>query len=433
MQTTLNNPMRFIAFVLLLVLVHTTGEWAMCSAQNMRRVGYYLDTLCSPTFFGRGYTKNGDSLASDYLAGEFSSIGLQPVEGSYFQPFDLDVMVFPDSIGLQADEQVLELGKEFLAMPYSKPGAGEAKVLRIKGQLSDSLVQEHLQNENLEGKALVAPHGFFNEVFKAEEALRKKVFSAEVWIALKNGDPTGLMAQYQMSPPWFELSAYAWPEGTQEVKYQLPVELREGYQSRNVWGFLEGSGEGDSLLLITAHYDHLGGMGPEVYFPGANDNASGVAMLLELAHWAKDQQENLPQDMLFVLFSGEEVGLSGSKYASAHFPFPLEQIQFLLNIDLMSTGDKGITAVNAPCCPAVYKRLAQLNDSLELLPRVRKRAQAPNSDHFYFNQKGVPGFFIYTEGERKTYYHHVQDRPDSLPLSRFEEVFELFTNFILSF
>lgn len=77
----------------------------------------------------------------------------------------------------------------------------------------------------------------------------------------------------------------SFPNGIQRVKFQLDATLKKNYSSQNVIGFVEGSSKSDSVIIISAHYDHLGTMGKKVYFPGANDNASGVSMLLELVKY----------------------------------------------------------------------------------------------------------------------------------------------------
>ena len=92
-------------------------------------------------------------------------------------------------------------------------------------------------------------------------------------------------------------------------------------------------------------------MGKDVYFPGANDNASGVAMLLNLANYYS-KKENQPKcSIAFIAFAGEEAGLLGSKYFSEHPLIPLNKMKFLVNLDLLGTGDEGMMVVNATCIP----------------------------------------------------------------------------------
>ena len=114
------------------------------------------------------------------------------------------------------------------------------------------------------------------------------------------------------------------------------------YKSQNVIGFINN--RKDSTLLITAHYDHLG-MGeykslsrPGVIHNGADDNASGVALLLELANDLADSIQNY--NLLFVSYSGHELGLFGSKYFSEHLCSKYKKIAFALNFDMVGRMDR---------------------------------------------------------------------------------------------
>jgi Zn-dependent M28 family amino/carboxypeptidase len=85
----------------------------------------------------------------------------------------------------------------------------------------------------------------------------------------------------------------------------------------------------DSFVVFTAHYDHLGLMGRHNFFPGANDNASGVALLISLADYFQHHPQ--PYSVVFLAFSGEEAGLLGSGYFADHPPIKLSSVRFLIN------------------------------------------------------------------------------------------------------
>ena len=171
-------------------------------------------------------------------------------------------------------------------------------------------------------------------------------------------------------------------------------------------------------------------MGPEVYFPGANDNASGTAMLLNLA---KYYAEHPPKySMVFMAFGAEEAGILGSRHYVSDPHFPVKNIKFLINMDIMGTGDEGITVVNGSAHPRQFKCLVKQNEKKEYLARVKRRGPAANSDHYWFDREGVPTFFIYTMGGIKA-YHDIYDRPETLPLTEFEDVFRLIRDFADSF
>ena len=170
-------------------------------------------------------------------------------------------------------------------------------------------------------------------------------------------------------------------------------------------------------------------MGRNAYFPGANVNASGVAMLLELAaHYARP--ENRPAcSVVFLLFGAEEVGLLGSQYFVAHPLVPLKNIKFLVNLDLLGTGEQGATVVNGRLHEAAFRHLAAINDAHHYLPALGARGKAANSDHYPFSEAGVPAFFLYTRGGSPA-YHDVNDKPAALSLAGFQGAFALVRDFL---
>ena len=167
-------------------------------------------------------------------------------------------------------------------------------------------------------------------------------------------------------------------------------------------------------------------MGQDTYFPGANDNASGVSLLLNLAkHYSKNPQ---PYTIVFICFSGEEAGLIGSKFFSEHPLIPLEKIRFLINLDLAGTGDEGITVVNASVFTKEFEWMKTINKEQNYFPQIKSRGKAANSDHYWFTEKGVPSFFIYALGGIKA-YHDVDDRSETLPLTEYDDLFQLIVRF----
>jgi Zn-dependent M28 family amino/carboxypeptidase len=202
------------------------------------------------------------------------------------------------------------------------------------------------------------------------------------------------------------------------------------YETRNIAGFVEGSRAADSFLVFTAHYDHLGKMGKDVYFPGANDNASGTAMLLDLARHYSLPENRPAYSILFIACAAEEANLAGSTYFAEHPLIPLDNIRFLVNLDMVGTGSEGITVVNATVFEKEYNLLKEINETGKYLSEVASRGESCNSDHCPFYQKGVPAVFIYTRGREFLEYHNVKDRAVDLPMTAYNGLFRLLTNFL---
>ena len=128
-------------------------------------------------------------------------------------------------------------------------------------------------------------------------------------------------------------------------------------------------------------------------------------------------------------FGAEEVGILGSKFYVDNPLFPLEDIKFVLNLDILGTGDEGITVVNGVQHKKLFKKLTSINSKQQYLAKVKIRGRAANSDHYWFSQLGIPAFFIYTMGGIKA-YHDVYDKSQTLPLSEFDDLYHLLIEFI---
>ncbi len=213
-----------------------------------------------------------------------------------------------------------------------------------------------------------------------------------------------------------------------EISFVIENNLIQAHQSQNLIGYIEGTEHPDSFIVFSAHYDHLGQMGKDVYFPGANDNASGCAMLLNLAKYYSVPERKPKCSVAFIAFCGEEPGLLGSKYYTEHPLFPLKNIKFLLNMDIMGTGEEGITVVNGSLFKKEFDKLKEINSENNFIKDVKIRGKAANSDHYWFSENGVRACFIYTMGGIKA-YHDINDKAETLPLNEFEDLFKLITNF----
>ena len=119
----------------------------------------------------------------------------------------------------------------------------------------------------------------------------------------------------------------------------------------------------------------------------------------------------------------------GSKFYVDNPLFPLEDVKFVLNLDILGTGDEGITVVNGVQHKKLFKKLTSINSKQQYLAKVKIRGRAANSDHYWFSQLGIPAFFVYTMGGIKA-YHDVYDKSQTLPFSEFDDLYHLLIEFI---
>lgn len=196
------------------------------------------------------------------------------------------------------------------------------------------------------------------------------------------------------------------------------------HETQNVCFKVEGTRYPDSLIVFTAHYDHLGCMGDSVIFHGAHDNASGTSAVMDFArHFAQNPAE---YTTIFLLFSGEESGLRGSRYFVENPLVDLSKVKLVLNLDMFCGGDEGFTVVNSDGenTKWFYDNLVRINDEQHLVSQVKPRSNAANSDHYFFSLK-CPAIFIYTMGGRYGGYHHFTDTCKSCGLENYNRIFSL--------
>lgn len=355
------------------------------SAQDLSFGRKIVDTLTSPVFWGRGYTKNGMAKAAGFISASLKSYGLEPMSGnSYFQPFSYPVNTFPGKMQLSVNGSTLIAGKDFIVDPASNGFRGAGK-----------LVMKDSTRYTGKGKKIL---------FKLADKLTWSVASVA-------SDTCKIILdkkKYVQPPSYFTAN--------------IENRIIPHFQADNICAIVKGTRVPDSFILITAHYDHLGGMGAETYFPGANDNASGIALLMNIARYYAAHPQ--PYSIGFICFAGEEAGLIGSRYFTENPLISLDKVRFLVNTDLAGTGEEGITVVNATEYPYEFEVMNTINKENNLLSRINPRGKAANSDHYFFSLKGVPSFFFYTMGGIKA-YHDVFDRAETLPLNEHEDLFKL--------
>lgn len=403
---------------------------ASAAAQDMARARSTIELLASPAYHGRGYVKQGEHKAAAYIRKRFAALGLQPLVPNYTQPFQLPINTFPGKAILQVDGQNLTPGRDFIAEPASGPATVQGPVLRFDTLIfTQETARQQFLATDLRQQNLVLRQQDVARLPTLPEPVQQHIAAAASRITLVPKKLTASLANQQQQQPQLQVMAERWPTTARVIKLRLDAKFQPAYQTQNVVGFLPGRVRPDSFLVVTAHYDHLGRLGHRTYFPGANDNASGTAMLLELAeHYARP--ENRPAySLVFLAFGAEEAGLVGSRYFVEHPLVPLPSIRFLLNLDLLGTGQEGATVVNGRVFEPEYQLLQQLNSAGRYLPSLAARGRAANSDHYYFSEQGVPAFFLYTRGT-PSFYHDVQDQAATLPLTGFPGTFHLLRSFL---
>ena len=351
-----------------------------------------IKKLTSKELLGRGYVNNGVNKAASFISKELKSIGLSKFGKSYSQNYSFPVNTFPSAMSVVLDGKALIAGKHYLIYP-------SAETIKAGFQL---FKMDSVTYEANDGRRPIP----------IKVKLRKKL--------------TYTVATQLSDNVTIELLKDSFPNELKSIDIIFENKFIPSFKCQNLCSYVKGTQQPDSFIVFTAHYDHLGAMGKDTYFPGANDNASGVSVLLNLAKYYKAHPSKY--SVAFIFFSGEEAGLLGSKYYSEHPVFPLSKIKFLTNLDLLGTGDDGIMVVNATVFKDQFEKLNRINVDKNYLKQIKQRGKAANSDHYWFTEKGVPSFFIYTMGGIQA-YHDIYDIEKTLPLTKYLEVCKLLIEF----
>ncbi len=227
--------------------------------------------------------------------------------------------------------------------------------------------------------------------------------------------------------------------GKLEQKLNLNLEINQVLESSNVLGFLEGTDKKDEVVVITAHYDHLGFDAGEVC-NGADDDGSGTVAVLELAQAfvnAKKAGKGPRRSILFMTVSGEEKGLLGSQYYTENPVYELENTICDLNIDMVGRIDDQHLNNNYVYLIGSDKISSDLHtisekandDKIKMeLDYTFNDENDPNrfyyrSDHYNFAKKGIPVIF-YFSGTHED-YHKPTDDVDKIDFEKIEKTTRL--------
>jgi putative aminopeptidase FrvX len=391
-------------------------------AQGLDFVKAEVRTLTDSSFHGRGYVNDGSNIAATYIAERFEEIGLNAIDGTYFQPFTFAVNVFETPTNFSVHGVSLKAGYDYIA--DSRSGTTQGKYITVS--LDSTHFQEGLPLPKTGLKVPVVNMKGMNspEEMTALHNLKLALLGNRPMVLVQPDKLTWSVGRQELPHAVIEVLKSSMPSKHKKIIIDVTAVERQ-FEAVNVVGMIPGR-RIDSAVVITAHYDHLGRFG-EALFPGASDNASGVATMLDMAVHFKN---NPPEfDTWFIAFAAEEAGLKGSKYFVDHPLLPLEKIKLLVNLDLMGSAANGITVVNGRHYPELMSELASINTENKYLPKIKLRGKAANSDHYWFSEAGVPAIFIYTEGNVSA-YHDVHDVAEGLDWTNYSELFTLLTEFI---
>jgi aminopeptidase YwaD len=394
------------------------------NAQDIQYVRKQLDRLCSPEFYGRAYYKNGDNLAAAYLSDQFKDHGLRSFEKDYFQHYSFNVNSL-EEVSVKINDKELKFGRDFMMNPSSGSLSGsfnplfiDASIMKDPDRLLDAMEQA---GNNM--VVIIDSLGLNNPElyhFVRSLALEGKLGISGL-IEVYPKTPIGRVGREPLPVAHIQLGRKALPSHISKVEINVKNKYYDNYPTSNVIGYIPGLT--DKYIVFTAHYDMCGSFGEGNYFPGAYDNGSGTAMVLDLArHFGTGEKPYY--SIAFMLFSGEERGLMGSKNYVNNPLFPLDKIKLVINLDMVGTGQEGVILFNGIQRPLEAAIVQSINEKKKYMKDVEERLGTANSDHWPFHKKEVPAIFFLTKGHSAG-IHNIYDTVDMLALYGYENLFKL--------
>ena len=406
-------------------------------AQSIDRAEIRVKKLASQKLAGRGYVDNGLNYAANYIKKELVSIGVKPYKKSYFQEFKMSVNTFPSKMEVKINEELITPGIDYLVGKESPSVKGNFTLLHIDSiTMNDTL--KFIQF--LEGKDISKSFAIIDlQQIKDKEVssfynnlLKSNKYKFAGYVKLNHNKLVWSPSRIQSNFPVVEILKSSFPKNATEIYVDIKSKYIKNYKAKNIIAYIEGENK-DEFITLTAHYDHLGKMGKNTYMPGAYDNASGVAVLLDIAEYYSAYKPKY--SLLFIFTSGEEAGLLGSEYYVKNPVFDLKKIKISLNFDIVGSGENGINVGNASL--ESYSKIKELIENIvikkNLEIEIKPTGESKSSDHYPFHENGVPAISFSTSGNTPIFYHHVKDRPETLTYAKYNELVNLAKEIIKAF
>lgn len=427
-KSTLSNKFKFsnlrISIFALLLIIST-----LVSAQSYKYAIYCKDTLASEYMAGRAYVDEGDKKAATFIRNELKESGVKLLGENGFQKLNFPINNIMDlKVSMRYLKKPLKLGEDYLVFG-SSPSANMV-LENVKSLIFNTKKQiEEIKPKKLQDKVLLfnTQSLSYVDIIVFLRGLKKENVTPKLAVIQGYDKIPYYTGRALMDFPILQLKGNIIDKKIKHLALEIKSEFISSYQSQNVWGIVEGTKYKDSCFVFIAHYDHLGKVG-DVHFPGANDNASGVAVLLDLAkYYAENPAEH---SVVFIFATGEEIGLLGSKFAAENPYIDLEKVKFLFNLDMCGTGAMGVAVINGLKEPEAGKLLQEINNENQWFIKVFLGEESCNSDHCHFVQKGVPAHFLFTYGCEYNEYHTIYDNGKDLPFTKHIDFCNLLKEFV---
>ncbi len=454
----------------------------------------HIKTLAAPSMEGRGAGTKGLAKASKYLEHRYKSLGLRPAgTNGYLQPFTVTTgakLKSDNSLTEEIDgkKNTLTLNQDFVPASFSSSGRFSGPVVFVGyGATADEFQYDDYSGVDVKDKIVVALR-YEPEIFgeksghqgltqhsqlitkainarnhgaKAVIFVNGKLGDGEEDLLMRFGSVSGpqdvgiilLQVKNAVAESWFQAAGKSLVEVQQQINHMgkpasfafpqtmqlsLKVDIEATHaQVENVLAYLPG--KTDEYIIIGAHYDHLGrgdsnSLAPSQIgqiHPGADDNASGTAGVLELARLFAPMKRQLDRGILFASFSGEELGLLGSAEWVKEPTLPLDHCVAMLNMDMIGRIKDGKVYIGGVGTGSTFKSiLEQAQKQSKSNFKIEYSAGGYSaSDHTSFVAKKIPVLFFFSGLHSD--YHKPSDTWDKINARSAVQLLDMVADVIL--
>ena len=420
---------KFIFSVLLLATTVTAQKLKKEDKLTLANLKTHIAYLADDKLEGRRAGSNGEKMAMEYISGQFKENGVLPkgIEG-YYQPFEINEgRQIGDSTIFIINETALKAGTDFFPFLFGAEKRVEASPA-IALQEPEMPWFFDLKEIIEENKA--NPHFDLVDYIKNNSKKAYERGATAVILFNTSADDEKLVfnpkdKSDQLTIPVIYVNKEAAKKYLRDATATLNIKLNVDIDDKkrtghNVIGYIDNGAP--TTVIAGAHFDHLGygedgnsmlRTGEKLIHNGADDNASGTAALIELARMLKTSKAK-NNNYLFIAFSGEELGLFGSKYFTENPTIDLKTVNYMINMDMVGRlNDSTKTlAVGGYGTSPQWATVIKTNDKkIPFTIKIDSSGAGP-SDHTSFYRKDIPVLFFFTGQHRD--YHRPSDDADRI-------------------
>ena len=385
----------------------------------------HINFLADDKLEGRRAGSNGEKMAMEYISDKFKTFGLIP-KGSngFYQPFEINEgLQVNEGTYFTINETPLISGTDFFPFTFSAEKKVEASpaVALQEADMPWFIDLKDILDENKSNPHFDLTDYIKNNSKKAYDraATAVIIYNTSIDDDKLSFNPKDKSASLAIPVVYVTKDAAKkyFSDATATLRIKLNIDIGEKKRTgHNVVGYIDNGAP--NTVILGAHFDHLGygedgnsmlRTGEKLIHNGADDNASGTAALIELARILKTTKAK-NNNYLFIAFSGEELGLYGSKYYTEHPTIDLKTTNYMINMDMVGRlNDSTKTlAVGGYGTSPTWANVINIQDKkLPFSIKIDSSGTGP-SDHTSFYRKDIPVLFFFT-GQHKDYHRPSDD------------------------